>query len=693
MPQEGLTTGCLSTSEGPGPSRPAAKVGNRKSASGNREQATAKAKAKARAGAGAGAGDVPGVPEAIAKLPVAAAAARLRAKTMRDYSNMQVVLQKALAACSASLGGFPKTDPADGDDNDEVEDENVRSLRYRFDLLTRFSSKVQVRTKDAASVKLQGELYDGLGHDAFLKEVMLSENWTAASCWTLGMIEHFRSVEMELLGSSSQVYTRQVVCDEAMGIITRVSKALLQDVQQMEADRAADEKAAKAAQAAQAAKNKAEGEGENGEDPEKDSKKRRRQRVPAEAAVGEGIFAMTVPSESQATADNVLTVLRLRKGQEKKVMDAAPMAIPSETKAGYVKTINTSIVEFAQKFESIAATRPRITSLMECPAGVLGMDALLMAEVDACVQHAAKPSVSLVLDRGAVTSMVDGDGELDDAQRTKEHTKLKGAVLQAFAAGATYAGNIPGNLGAFHYQRQGSKHVIAISYQDALAHASIVRESDAAKASGSDQATATGTSPMMEALNALENMNGESECPQGLRRAYVCAGDVVYYPPCTLILEFAAPAGDHNVGFRVSSMYAPNVPELLDTLNEMNSVSSVPPTSSALCTIQALERWKASGAERALQLKGGTPTPLPDNSSTGFASSAVDTIFQQKPHELRDILSELPEAELHAVVQKVKMHSAFNAYVDYVCGEMGVDPGPGEDQYEFGGAETDVPEA
>ena len=39
---------------------------------------------------------------------------------------------------------------------------------------------------------------------------------------------------------------------------------------------------------------------------------------------------------------------------------------------------------------------------------------------------------------------LDGDGELSDAEKKKETMKLKGAVLQAFAAKATYAGNIPG---------------------------------------------------------------------------------------------------------------------------------------------------------------------------------------------------------------------------------------------------------
>ena len=58
------------------------------------------------------------------------------------------------------------------------------------------------------------------------------------------MIEHFRLVQMELLGSSSAVYSRHLVSEMAMGI-TLVSKALLQDVQQWEANQQAKAKAVK----------------------------------------------------------------------------------------------------------------------------------------------------------------------------------------------------------------------------------------------------------------------------------------------------------------------------------------------------------------------------------------------------------------------------------------------------------------
>ncbi|CAE7732241.1 unnamed protein product [Symbiodinium necroappetens] len=346
-------------------------------------------------------------------------------------------------------------------------------------------------------------------------------------------------------------------------------------------------------------------------------------------------------------------------------MDAAPMPIPAETKSGYVKTINTAITDFSKKFESLSATRPRITGLMDCPAGALGMDALLMKALDSCIQDGVGKA-SLVLDRGAVTSLqptglhqlrLNGDGELNDAQKTKESQKLKG------------------NLGAIHYQRQGSKHVIAISYRDALAYAS-------GGLGPAAEGQASNRSPVVAAIQAIQNMTEECERPPGLKKAYVCSGDIVYYPPCTLIFEYAVPNGGDNVGYRVNSMFAPNVPELLEILNEMNNAAPQDVSPSTLLTIQALREWQASSAARAPQ--GGSPIP---------EETSASSVLCKKPCDLRQMLPKLSERLLDEVIQAVKEHSAFDAYCDYVCGEMGCDRGPGEDQYEFGGADTDVQEA
>ena len=193
------------------------------------------------------------MPEAIAKLPVAAAAARLRAKTMREHSNMLASVRKALDAFSSLALSKP---PGDGNDaqadneNVEIEDERARSIRARHKLLLGFSSSRAARTKDAGSMKVQAELHKALKSDSFFDELSLNENWTSDSCWTMGMIDHFRHVEMELLGSSSQVYNRHLVCEVATNIITRVSKALLQDVQQWESNKAAEKKALKEEEAA-----------------------------------------------------------------------------------------------------------------------------------------------------------------------------------------------------------------------------------------------------------------------------------------------------------------------------------------------------------------------------------------------------------------------------------------------------------
>ena len=154
---------------------------------------------------------------------------------------MEVSVQKALDAFSRlSLS------------NSEVEneDERSRSIRARHELLLRFTSQAKARTKDAASVKVQAELHEALKKDNYFDELSLTENWASDSCWTTGMIGHFRHVEMELLGSSSQVYNRHLVCEMAMNIITRVSKALLQDVQQWEANQQAETKALKEEEAA-----------------------------------------------------------------------------------------------------------------------------------------------------------------------------------------------------------------------------------------------------------------------------------------------------------------------------------------------------------------------------------------------------------------------------------------------------------
>eukprot|EP00439_Symbiodinium_sp_Y106_P019228 s5994_g2.t1 len=563
---------------------------------------------------------------------------------MREHSNMLASARKALDAFSSLALSKP---PGDGNDaqadneNVEIEDERARSIRARHKLLLGFSSSRAARTKDAGSMKVQAELHKALKSDSFFDELSLNENWTSDSCWTMGMIDHFRHVEMELLGSSSQVYNRHLVCEVATNIITRVSKALLQDVQQWESNKAAEKKALKEEEAAKK------------------------------------MLGFRVRSKTRRKGGGHLGYGRAASNsQEKKVMDAAPMSIPAETKTGYVKTINTATAEFSQKFESVSATRPRITAMMECPAGALGMDALLMKEVDSCVQNAAgsgKPPASLVLDRGAVTSLqpvllnqvkLDGDGELSDAEKKKETMKLKG------------------NLGAIYYQRQGSKQVIAISYRDALAYAATVR---GAAAEQGDQAS---VSPMVEALKALENMSEETECPQGLKKAtwrasaYVIAGDIVYFPPCTLILEYAVPSYGDNVGYRVNSMFAPHVPELLETLKEMNKVAAPAPSSSTLCTIQALEQWQASGAARAAQGVSLTPE-----------ETSASSVLCTKPCDLRQMLPTLSAARLDEVIQAVKEHSAFDAYCDFVCGEMGCDRGPGEDQYEFGGENTDVPEA
>ena len=156
----------------------------------------------------------------------------------------------------------------------------------------------------------------------------------------------------------------------------------------------------------------------------------------------------------------------------------------------------------------------------------------------------------------------------------------------------------------------------------------------------------------------------------------------MYFPPCTLILEYAVPSYGDNVGYRVNSMFAPHVPELLETLKEMNKVAAPAPSSSTLCTIQALEQWQASGAARAAQGVSLTPE-----------ETSASSVFCTKPCDLRQMLPTLSAARLDEVIQAVKEHSAFDAYCDFVCGEMGCDRGPGEDQYEFGGENTDVPEA
>ena len=235
--QEGLTVSPgRPASSNAAPARASAKSGNRKSNVG--EQPVAKGKGKAGDGNS-------GVPEAIAKLPVAAAAAKLRARTMREHSSMEVSAKKALDAFSRlSLSKLL------GDGEVENEDERSRSIRARHELLLRFTSQANARTKDAASVKVQAELHEALKKDNFFDELSLTENWGSDSCWTMGMIGHFRQVEMELLGSSSQVYNRHLVCEMAMNIITRVSKALLQDVQQWEANQQAETKALKEEEAA-----------------------------------------------------------------------------------------------------------------------------------------------------------------------------------------------------------------------------------------------------------------------------------------------------------------------------------------------------------------------------------------------------------------------------------------------------------
>ena len=127
-------------------------------------------------------------------------------------------------------------------------------------------------------------------------------------------------------------------------------------------------------------------------------------------------------------------MLRLKKGQEKKVMDASPVTIPAEAKNTCSKAIQNvpelqllavtfalsvicarvlqAMVAFGEKFEPLAATRSRITGPLECPAATLGMDALLTGALDKMIEEAAECHQqlprSLVLDRSQIAAQQPG---------------------------------------------------------------------------------------------------------------------------------------------------------------------------------------------------------------------------------------------------------------------------------------------
>ena len=226
----------------PAAGRPAAGAGSASDKIGNRKTKGQGARAGA-AGRGEGGGDGDGCPDAIAKLPPGAAAAKLRARTVKAFGDMRAAItranEKLLQLKGPGTGVEAAAKEADSEHPDDLR-LNARAL-----LLSRLTNNKEMRTRDKGSVELQTELWSQLQMDPYYSEMAVTQNWQVEGIWTTGMITYFQNVEMNCLASAIQVYNRHMVCMDAVAIITEVARSIVQEIGQRQANLAAEEKALK----------------------------------------------------------------------------------------------------------------------------------------------------------------------------------------------------------------------------------------------------------------------------------------------------------------------------------------------------------------------------------------------------------------------------------------------------------------
>ena len=82
--------------------------------------------------------------------------------------------------------------------------------------------------------------------------------------------------------------------------------------------------------------------------------------------------------------------------------------------------------------------------------------------------------------------------------------------------------SVSGNAGAIHYQKQGSKHAVALNYQLATKHAAALKERSAPAAGSAADAQPLqpqqSGNQLKDAIQMLESLTGEGDIPDGLRK-------------------------------------------------------------------------------------------------------------------------------------------------------------------------------
>ncbi|CAE7814650.1 unnamed protein product [Symbiodinium sp. CCMP2592] len=258
--------------------------------------------------------------------------------------------------------------------------------------------------------------------------------------------------------------------------------------------------------------------------------------------------------------------MRLRRSSIKKVIEADPTGCVDKQMH---RKIGQEINEFSSDFEAKLKGREDLTKqlrLIEAPASTLALDVLVLQKVDDSGKRdlqflsredmGERPGGQCTSQCRIVSSAwfsIAGNcvdlcrfsecGE-DDAAKAKSGLRWRGAALTASKVGSLFAGFCPTGIPTMYNHVLNDKLLCIVDLSEAIAWYCHVKEIDSA---------AEGFVPpaLKDVTNFVANqsIDAASVALVSMSGTTVSAGDVVYIPPCSLMVEKSIGAGT-SVGIR-----------------------------------------------------------------------------------------------------------------------------------------------
>ncbi|CAE7578456.1 unnamed protein product [Symbiodinium sp. CCMP2592] len=514
--------------------------------------AAGRGKAKAKPKPKAGKSKLPGV-----------VASTVRRDTVKPYTAVMAAIPAALSKAEEMLkeaeGAY------DTLENAVLQDAAVRTVQHRRACLKQLDDRSYVRPTEASS----GKLHKLLCEDKFFAE----QGWSPEHVQTVGQIDYTRGVLLDLQCTAEAVEVLGATHKESLHVLQTVGNALTTECRQWKSNLAAREleEKAKAKEENEPAGEGAATEALDGVDGVNRAKRRRKARgatgdmtdddpailVAAANAVYDKSFELEIFNDLNLFLDHV-----------RRTAGMASPGINEEEVKNFNKKIVKDMNSFASDFEAAQSANAQQTQakkplperqvrMMVGPADTLGLDGLMMHEVDE-----SRCTTLQFLNRGEVAKKPRfAEIGHDDNAKAKSQLRISGLAIVGAKLHSTYAGFLPVRLGSIYYHASGDKLLAAIDIQEAIDWYRSTKKSSATSSADAGlpkayRALALAGQEVMTFLANQDFAAQEDECRDGLRSlrmGSLLPGDVVYFPPCCLTVDKAL--AQHNLGIRATSMF------------------------------------------------------------------------------------------------------------------------------------------